>query len=99
MQPILPKKNAPNFSDPAVQQAFVQDTQGSKELLQKELDVNREEQNLLHQRLDLMKSFINDIPSSDPQYSMLVAQVGMDQIELDELKIKEMHLIQKIENS
>ena len=90
------KENAPNFSNPAVQKTFVQETRDNKELMQKELDVNRAEQTLLKQRIVLMKSFINDMPSSDPQYSMLIAQVGMDQIELDELKNREMLLTQKL---
>lgn len=90
------KENAPNFSNPAVQQAFVHETKDNKELMQKELDVNRAEQNLLKKRIELMKSFVNDIPSSDPQYSMLLTQVDMDQIEMDELKTREILLIQKL---
>lgn len=85
----FPKKDvAPDFSNPAVQQAFVQDAGDSKALQQKELSVNQAEQVLLVQRIELMKTFINDLPSSDPQYSMLAIQVQMDQIELDELKTR-----------
>lgn len=95
MQPFQ-KKDVTDFSNPEIRHAYVQDTSDSKTLLQKELDVNRAEQILLHKRLQMMKSFINDLPSTDPQYSMLLAQVQMDQIEMDELKIRETLLIQKL---
>lgn len=92
----FPKKEVPDFSKAEVQQAFVQETHDSKSLMQKELDVNKAEQILLDQRIRMMKSFINDLPSSDPQYSMLIGQVQMDQIESDELKVREILLIQKL---
>ncbi len=99
MPQFLPKKeSAPDFSNPAVQLAFIQDTHTSKSLLQKELDVNQAEQVLLQKRMLMMKEFINDLPASDPQYSMLIAQVQMDQIEMDELKNREILIIQKIES-
>lgn len=98
MLPFPKKENTPDFSNPSVQQAFVQDTQDSKSLMQKELDVNQAEQVLLKQRISLMKGLINDIPSSDPQYSVLALQVQMDQIELDELKNREALLIQNLSN-
>ncbi|HSX10795.1 MAG TPA: hypothetical protein VLF94_03650 [Chlamydiales bacterium] len=88
MQQFPKKEGAPDFSNPAAQQAFVQDTQTSKSLLQKELDTNHAEQNLLNRRIQLMKSLINDLPSSDPQYTTLLTQVQMDQVELDELKVR-----------
>lgn len=92
----LMKENSSDFSKPEAQQAFVQNTQDSKSLLQKELDTNQAEQILLTRRIALMKTFINDLPSSDPQYSMLIAQVQMDQIELDELKTRAILLSQKL---
>lgn len=95
MQPFQ-KNEALDFSKESVQQAFVQDAQSGKALLQKELNVNQAEQGLLSKRIRMMKSFINDLPSSDPQYSMMVAQVQMDQIEIDELKIRETILTQKL---
>ena len=96
MQPFPKKENAPDFSNPAVQQAFVQNTQTSKSLMQKELDTNQAEQVLLNKRIELMKSFVNDLPSSDPQYSMLLTQIQMDQLELDELKVRSTLLIQNL---
>lgn len=95
MQPF-PKKETPDFSKAEVQQAFVQDTRDGKSLMQKELDVNQQEQILLAKRIQMMKSFINDLPSSDPQYSMLLTQIHMDQVEIDELKIRETLLIQRL---
>lgn len=94
---LFPKKeNPPDLSKPLMQDAFVNETKDSLSLFQKELEVNRAEQNLLRKRMAMMKSFINDLPDSDPQYSMLVTQVQMDQIETDELKVRETLLIQKI---
>lgn len=92
MQPF-PEKKELHFSQPDVQQERFQN---SKELMQRELDVNRAEQILLEKRIQLMHSFINDLPSSDPQYSTLLAQVSMDQIEIDELKVREMFIVLKL---
>ncbi len=96
MQYFPKKEEAPDFSKAAVQQAFVQSASDSKSLMQKELDVNQAEQVLLTQRIQLTKSFINDLPSSDPQYAMLLTQLQMDQVEIDELKVRETLLIQKL---
>jgi hypothetical protein len=95
-QPLFKKPETPNFADPAARASFVHETATSKELLQKELDVNKEEQNLLDKRIRMMKEFVNDLPASDPQYSMLVIQIQMDQIERDELKTRELCLIEKL---
>lgn len=88
------KDDPPNFSNPSERESFVQDTENRKDLLQKELAVNLAEQNLLSKRIELMKSFLNDLPSSDPHYSMMAVQIKMDQIEMDELKAREA-LLQK----
>ncbi len=58
------------------------------ELLHKEMDLNLAEQNLLNQRLLLLKSQLNSIPDFDPEYISLLAQMDLNQIELDELKIR-----------
>lgn len=96
MQPFPKKKNTPDLSDEAARKAYVHETQDSKDLFQKELDVNRAEQNLLGKRIKMMNKFINDLPSSDPQYSMMRIQVEMDQVEVDELRIRADLLIEKI---
>ncbi|PIS03321.1 MAG: hypothetical protein COT85_00550 [Chlamydiae bacterium CG10_big_fil_rev_8_21_14_0_10_42_34] len=96
MQPFPKKDSSPNFSNPQKQTEFVQETKDSKSLTQKELNVNQAEQVLLNKRIELMKSFINELPSSDPQYSMLVTQVQMDRIELDELKARATILLEKL---
>ena len=98
MDNFLNKTKTPDFSIPSVRQEFVQNTHDTLSLLHKEMDVNLVEQNLLKQRIALMSEFINDLPSSDPQYSMLCIQVKMDQVELDELDYRRQHLIQLIEN-
>ncbi|MDE3045439.1 MAG: hypothetical protein KGJ02_02185 [Verrucomicrobiota bacterium] len=94
--PLFPSKD-PNFSNPAFAQEFVQDAKTAHALAQKELIVNRAEQVLLGQRVQMMKGFVNDLPASDPQYSQLVTAIQMDQIELDELKTRELTLIQLLE--
>lgn len=96
-QPLYKKPQTPDFSNPNIQLAFIEQSNSSKELLQKELDVNQAEQNLLKKRISMMKEFINNLPASDPQYSMLVIQVQMDQIEWDELKVREDSIIQKLQ--
>ena len=89
MQLPFKKDLPPDFSKPDVRQSFVQGAHTAKELLQKELDINRAEQVLLKERVRLMNGFINDLPASDPQYGMLAAQAKRDQIELDELVRRE----------
>jgi hypothetical protein len=88
MQPFSPKEPSPNFNNPAYQQEFLKDTQNLTAVLQKELDLNRAEQTLLQQRIQLLRDFINDLPSSDPQYAIMSMQMRLDEIELDELKIR-----------
>lgn len=96
MQPFPKKENAPDLTDGAGRKAYVHETQDSRDLLQKELDVNRAEQNLLNKRIEMMNKFINDLPSSDPQYSMMRRQVEMDQVEIDELKVRAAILMEKL---
>lgn len=96
-KPLFKKPETPNFSNPAAQKAFVEDIRTTKELLLKELDLNRAEQTLLKQRIAIMKSFINDLPASDPQYGMMLIQSQMDQVEMDELKVRESAIVQQIE--
>ncbi len=90
------KENTPDLSKEAAQKSYVENTSDSKSLMQKELDVNRAAQQLLKKRISMMKSLINELPSSDPQYSMLLTQIQMDQIEMDEFKVQEARLIQNL---
>ena len=82
------KESAPDFSKQEAQQYFVQMTHSGNELLHKELDINHAEQALLKQRIEMMTGFLNDLPSIDPHYNMLLTQMQMDKIELDELKTR-----------
>ncbi len=93
---LYKKQEILNYELQKTQQAFVSDTASSKELIQKEITVNQEEQRLLEKRIRMMKEFLNEVPTSDPQYSMLLSQIQMDQIEMDELKTRETLLSQKI---
>ena len=96
MQPFPKKENAPDLSDEAERKAYVHEAQSSKELLQKELDVIQAELSLLQKRIDMMNQFINDLPSSDPQYSMMRRQAEMDQVEIDELNIRASIIIENL---
>ena len=95
-RPLFRKPETPNFSNPLTQLNFIEQTLSAKELHYKELTVNQAEQNLLGKRIRMMREFVNELPASDPQYSMLVIQIQMDQIELDELKAAESKLTQKL---
>ena len=96
MQHFPEKERAPDFSKKAEQKIYVHDTHSYKDLILKELDVNRGEQTLLKQRIERMSSFVNDLPSSDPQYSMIRIQVEMDKVEMDELRIRETILLENL---
>lgn len=75
---------------------YVQEAHDWVSLLYKELDVNRAEQALLAARIRMMTEFVNDLPASDPQYSMLRAQLTMDRVEIDELKRREGFIEQQL---
>lgn len=94
--PLFKKPEDANYSQSEEQRKFTADTHSGKELLQKELDVNLANQNLLQKRILMMTDSINNIPSSDPQYSMMAIQVQMDRIELDELKSREQEITHKL---
>ncbi len=87
-----------NLPEP-LQKEYVQNIANAKSLLQKELDINQAEQKLLRQRIAIMSEFVQDLPSSDPQYSMIYIQLKMDQIEIDELSDRETTLIERLEKS
>jgi hypothetical protein len=89
---LFKKPETPDLSNPAVQRSYIEEAHSGAELIRKEIEVNLMEQNLLDKRIQMMQSFVNDLSSSDPQYSMLLAQIEMDRLELDELKIREQNL-------
>jgi hypothetical protein len=91
--------NKSYISKKKFEQAYIYDTKDGKHLLQKELTLIQTEKVLLEQRVQLMKSFISDLPSHDPQYSMILSTIQMDQIELDELATRRLSLLQKLDQS
>ncbi len=95
--PLYKKPEDADFKSPLSQKKFAEETSSDQNLMQKEVDVNRTNQTLLEKRILLMKETMNSIPSSHPQYSTMAAQIQMDKIELDELKIREQIIIKKLE--
>lgn len=93
---LYKRPETPDFGNPNVQKAFIEEAHTSAELIQKEIEVNKTEQVLLEKRIQMMHEFSNDLPASDPQYSMLLASIQMDRIEIDELKLRETILVQKL---
>lgn len=96
MQSPFKKELTPNFSKPEDLQAFILDTPNGAALLKKEIDVNRVEQQLLFQRISMMETRINEMPSYNPEYSTLLTQTQMDKIELDELKRREEIIVEQL---
>lgn len=88
MKEFIRKDPDRDFSSPEIQKLFVGQAQSYKSLLQKEIDVNLAEQNLLKKRISTMKELINDLPSIHPQYSVLTIQIEVDEIELNELQLR-----------
>jgi hypothetical protein len=89
MEPLLNKISERDLLKPENQKAYVLETHNAFDLLQKEVDINHAEQELLSKRIQMMKNFVNDLPSCDSEYSMMMAQIQMDLIELDEIKRRE----------
>lgn len=92
---LFKKASVPDLSNPTMQLTFLEDAHSDTELIQKEIEVNEIEQQLLKKRIDMMKVFVNDLPSSDPQYSMLLTQIRMDDLELIELRLRETNLVER----
>ena len=91
----LPNKQNKRLN--SFEQAFIFENPDATSLLQKELQVNHTEQLLLKKRMQLMQEFMNDLPSYDPQYSMIAVAIEADKIELDELQVRASSILQKIE--
>jgi len=96
MNPLFKKASSRDLSNPLNQQAYLLETHNASDLLHKEIDINCAEQELLKQRIQLMKNFANDLPDFDSEYSMLRAQIQMDQVELDEIKRREDALTEQL---
>ena len=93
---IFKKPDTPDFSNPHIQKMFIEDAHSKSDLIKKEIEVNKAEQLLLGQPIQMMSGFVNDLPASDPHYSMLLVQVQMDRVEIDELKSRETNLAERL---
>lgn len=95
---LIKKIDTPDFSRPDVQKAFIDEAHTSADLIRKEIEVNLAEQGLLKKRIEMMRSFVNDLPASDPQYSMLLSQIQADEVEIIELSLREKELASRLES-
>lgn len=98
MTPLI-RQPAFDLSKQQDQIAYVEKTYNAAELIHKELDVNHVEQELLQERIKTAKNLLNEFSSDDPNYSNLQMQAKMDQIELDEKKIREQLLVETLEKA
>ncbi len=65
-------------------------TNAKKEVLQTELGINKQMQTALQLRIEAVKEY------KEPRMATFFSQAYKDQIELDELKIRELELIELI---
>lgn len=96
---LYKKKEPKDFSNPGTQKAYIEEARSGAELIRKEMIVNQTEQVLLAKRIQMLREFLNDLPASDPQYNMCILTAEMDEIELNELKLREMILEQRLDES
>lgn len=97
--PLYKKPKDMDLTNDSDQKSFIEETSNGQELMQRELNLNQANQVLLQKRILIMKEDLNEIPSSNPQYSIMLAQIQMDNIELDELKLREKNIVEKIEKN
>lgn len=94
-KPLFKKNEDPSISNLQYQNRLIQETKTPKELVQQELTVNKIYQQEIQKRICILKESIKNLPRHHPNITFLMAQLEMDRIELDELKIREKEL-QKI---
>lgn len=70
-----------------------------KDRLKFDLNLLLEEQNIVNKRIKITKETLEEIPSTDPQYSILKDQIDIDRINLDELQKKVVVLEKKIKET
>lgn len=87
------KRHPEDFSE----RNYAKNIPSKLDLLQKELDVNRQEQTLLRERIQTVKDYLETLPKIDPEFGLIQAQIRMDQIELDELKFREEEILLQIQ--
>jgi hypothetical protein len=58
------------------------------DILRKDLEVNTEEQVIINKKLMILQDTINETANTDPSYALIQTQINMNQIELDEIKIR-----------
>lgn len=91
-------KRPPQSNNKSFERSFVHDITTEEALIQKELLLIDSEESLLKQRIQVMKDFIKELPSKDPQYGMMEVAIDMDLIELDEYAAKRLLLLDRLDN-
>ncbi|MBI5346728.1 MAG: hypothetical protein HZB76_06275 [Chlamydiae bacterium] len=77
-------------------QSNLSQKQKQLDLLMQELDVIDQEKILINQRIDTIKEFLKQLPSTDSQYVIYEDQVEIDRIALDEIITRQESLSDKI---
>jgi hypothetical protein len=84
------------FDNKQFEKEFIHNIPNAESLIRKELILLKTEEDLLEQRIRLMKNFANELPSWDPQYGMIRLALEMDQFDLSEHHLQRDSLVQKL---
>ena len=95
-KPLFRKNEDPSIADLQYQNQIIEETKSPKDLVQKELTINKLYQQEIQKRIHILKESIKNLPQHDPNITFLMTQLEMDRIELDELKIREKNLQKNI---
>lgn len=95
-KPLFKRNEDPSIASLQYQNQFIEEAKTPKDLVQKELTVNKLYQQEIQKRIHILKESIQKLPHHDPNISFFMTQLEMDRIELDELKIREKELQKNI---
>jgi len=89
-------RNFPRDPEDFSDKKYTHDFSSKQDLIQKELNVIKEEALLLKKRITSVKESLKTLPPYDTQYKYLHSQIEKDQIELDELLRKKEKLLEEL---